>query len=263
MKRILLSLLLAVVFLPMMWAGDIIVTTSSERIDAKIVEVSETEIKYKRQDNLNGPTFVLSTSKIATIIYANGSVQAFEQKKQQPTTTTYGSGAINTSHSSDYRPGMIEKKGDYYWLGDTRMDEEQYFAYIQKNCEAAWDSYRLGNRLWRAGFGLLGAGGGIWLTGLIVTCTTMGTYTYTYNVNTGQIYNSSLKVNWDQYYAGVSLLAIGSAALTASVPLIVVGAIKRNNSHNVYNEECAPKNTAALSLDLQASQNGLGLALKF
>ena len=265
MKRILLSLLLAVVFLPL-WAGDIIVTTSSERIDAKIVEVSETEIKYKRQDNLNGPTFVLSTSKIATIIYANGSVQAFEQKKQQPTTTTYGGGAINTSHNSDYRPGMIEKKGDYYWLGDTRMDEEQYFAYIQKNCEAAWDSYNKGCRLWRAGWGLFGAGAGLLSAGIITAaCSSIGVYTYTYNVNTGKTLSSNYDTyfNQDVWTAGVVFCAVGSASMAGSVPLLVIGGIKRNNSHEVYNEECAPKNTASISLNLQASQNGLGLALKF
>ena len=262
MKRILLSLLLAVVFLPL-WAGDIIITSSSERIDAKIVEVSDTEVKYKRQDNLNGPTFVVSTSKIATIVYENGTVQAFEQK-QQSAQPVYGNNAVNSS--LDYQPGQIVKKDDFYFLGDKRMDEDQYLAYIQKNCEAAWDSYNKGCRLWRAGWGLFGAGAGLLSAGIITAaCSSIGVYTYTYNVNTGKTLSSNYDTyfNQDVWTAGVVFCAVGSASMAGSVPLLVIGGIKRNNSHEVYNEECAPKNTASISLNLQASQNGLGLALKF
>ena len=82
MKKILSMLLLAVAFVPM-FAQDIIVTHESERIDVNVIEVSETEVKYKKSDNTNGPTFVLSTAKIASIIYKNGDVQTFKQQVQQ------------------------------------------------------------------------------------------------------------------------------------------------------------------------------------
>lgn len=261
MKRLFLSLLFAVFFLPL-WAGDIIVTASAERIDAKIVEVSDTEVKYKRQDNLNGPTFVMPTSKIATIIFSNGTVQAFNQKKQAPQQSGY---ANVGSNKYEYQPGQIVKKNDFYWIGDNRMDENQYFAYIQKNCEAAWDSYNNGCRMWKAGWGLFGAGTAILSAGIITAaCSSIGVYTYTYNVSTGKTLSSNYRTyrNDDAYVAGVVLCAFGSASLSASVPLLVIGGIKRNNSHEVYNEECAPKNTA-MSLNVQAGQNGLGLALTF
>lgn len=67
----------------MIVAQDVIVTRQAERIDAKVLEVSETEIKYKKSSNLNGPTFVLSTEKIASILYANGEVQVFEQQQSK------------------------------------------------------------------------------------------------------------------------------------------------------------------------------------
>lgn len=55
-------------------AQDVIITTDAQKIDAKIIEVSKTEIKYKEKDNPNGPTFVLETGEISSIIYANGKV---------------------------------------------------------------------------------------------------------------------------------------------------------------------------------------------
>ena len=62
-------------------AQDIIVTNSAQRIEAKILEVSKTEIKYKEADNLEGPLFVLGTDEIHTIIYANGKVVLYDNDK--------------------------------------------------------------------------------------------------------------------------------------------------------------------------------------
>lgn len=56
---------------------DIIVTIEAQKIEAKILEVSPTEIKYKEVDYIDGPTFVLPTSNINTIIFANGKVSVY------------------------------------------------------------------------------------------------------------------------------------------------------------------------------------------
>jgi len=64
-------------------AQDIIVTTDARKIEAKILEVSLTEIKYKEMDNLDGPTFILGTNNINSIIYANGKVVVYVQEKPQ------------------------------------------------------------------------------------------------------------------------------------------------------------------------------------
>lgn len=63
-------------------ALDIIVTKDSERIDAKIIEVTDTEVSYKRTDYKEGPTFVLKTSDISSIIYSNGAVQTFASQNE-------------------------------------------------------------------------------------------------------------------------------------------------------------------------------------
>lgn len=61
------------------YAQDIIVTTDAKKIEAKITEVSKSEIRYKESDNLDGPTFVLGTDEISTIIYSNGKVVLYNQ----------------------------------------------------------------------------------------------------------------------------------------------------------------------------------------
>jgi len=65
-------------------AQDIIVTTDARKIEAKITEVSKSEIRYKEADNPDGPTFVLEVADISTIIYANGKVVLYTQPPTQP-----------------------------------------------------------------------------------------------------------------------------------------------------------------------------------
>ena len=60
--------------------SDLIITKDAKKIDAKIIEVSKNEIKYKELDNLEGPTFVLETKEISSIIYANGKVVLYNDE---------------------------------------------------------------------------------------------------------------------------------------------------------------------------------------
>ena len=78
MKKILLIACVAMASMAV-WAQDIIVTKDAKKIDAKILEVSKSEIKYKEFTYQDGPTFILNTSELVTIIYANGKVELYNQ----------------------------------------------------------------------------------------------------------------------------------------------------------------------------------------
>ncbi len=65
------------------YAQDIIVTTDAKKIEAKIVEVTKSEIRYKEKDYTDGPTFVISTDEISSIIYGNGKVVLYTQPSAQ------------------------------------------------------------------------------------------------------------------------------------------------------------------------------------
>ena len=59
-------------------AQDLIVLRDGTIIEAKVVEISPTEIRYKRFDHLDGPTIVIPASEVLSIRYENGSVERFE-----------------------------------------------------------------------------------------------------------------------------------------------------------------------------------------
>lgn len=80
MKKVMLLLTCMVITISA-FAQDIIVTKEAKKIEAKITEVSKSEIKYKEWDNQEGPTFILEVADINTIIYSNGKVAVFNQEQ--------------------------------------------------------------------------------------------------------------------------------------------------------------------------------------
>jgi len=51
---------------------DIIYLRDGTTIKAKVEEVSETKIKYKNYNNLEGPSYIITKNKVLRIKYANG-----------------------------------------------------------------------------------------------------------------------------------------------------------------------------------------------
>jgi len=76
MKKIVL-VLLSVLITSFAFAQDIIITKEGNKIEAKVLEINEYDIKYKKLENLDGPVYTMKKSDIASIIYENGQVDVF------------------------------------------------------------------------------------------------------------------------------------------------------------------------------------------
>ena len=59
-------------------AQDMITTRSGESILAKVLEVSPSVVRYKRFNNLDGPTYTMNTAQILEITYENGDTDSFD-----------------------------------------------------------------------------------------------------------------------------------------------------------------------------------------
>ena len=75
--RMILALTFLIFMQAMLWAQDKILLKSGDVIEATMMEVGKQEIKYKLQDNLNGPVYVLKKNKVVKVMYANGKVDNF------------------------------------------------------------------------------------------------------------------------------------------------------------------------------------------
>ena len=67
-------------------AQDIILTQTGDIIKAKVTEVTPTEVKYKRTDNINGPVYSAAKKDIQKIVYENGVIDVFNTTKSEEAT---------------------------------------------------------------------------------------------------------------------------------------------------------------------------------
>lgn len=66
------------------FASDVITLQNGEEIQAKVVEVSADEIKYKKASNPDGPTFVAKKSEIFMLKYENGEKEVYKNTPVAP-----------------------------------------------------------------------------------------------------------------------------------------------------------------------------------
>lgn len=85
MKRFFLLLIATIGCIGTLSAQDIIVKSDGKKIEAKVSEISQTEVRYKRFSNPDGPTYVLPVGEILRIDYQNGESDTFgtTPKEQQ------------------------------------------------------------------------------------------------------------------------------------------------------------------------------------
>ncbi len=131
-----------------------------------------------------------------------------------------------------------------YSYGATQMDEKAFRLFMQKNNREAYLKYMQSQPLIYAGWGTFGGGTLLWITGT-VTMATMHKYDH------------------NRWAAGVSMIVIGAcASIPVGIPLLCVGYTRPKNAIKMFNEQNS-KQQAPITLNLQASQNGIGLALSF
>lgn len=77
MKRYMLLLTAAVFGVLSATAQELIVRTDSTKIEAKVIEITPENVRYKRFSNPDGPTYVLPVADIHYIRYANGEMEYY------------------------------------------------------------------------------------------------------------------------------------------------------------------------------------------
>ncbi len=130
---------------------------------------------------------------------------------------------------------ILTKVGKIYNYGDTEMDKKQYADFLNRNCKSAYSKYQTGEKLKIAGWSTLGSGLALaMLSPIGFAC------------DKPMLANIGTFVGGPLFVSGVVMLPIGYVYVKQSVDIF-------NNS----------RKASVISFNLQASQNGLGLALNF
>ena len=100
-------------------AQDLIILRDGNVIEAKVTEISPSEIRYKRYDHLDGPTIVIPAASVLSIRYENGMVEAIN--------TAPVKGAVNTAPATRQVSAQTES------FGTTAMDPDKFIFGINAN----------------------------------------------------------------------------------------------------------------------------------
>ncbi|MBR1871966.1 MAG: hypothetical protein IJ795_02015 [Bacteroidales bacterium] len=92
MKKLILFVTFVLAFAAGMDAQDIITKYDGSEIKSKVLEISETTVKYKKWENLSGPTYTIKVSDIVMIRYENGTNEVFAGKSESSGNVTTDSG---------------------------------------------------------------------------------------------------------------------------------------------------------------------------
>lgn len=233
MKKLLHSLLMTLVCAVCVQAQDVITKRNGEDIQAKILEVNQTEIKYKRFDNPEGPTFVIPKSEILIIRYENGTNEVMEQRQQQPAPgyNAYG-GYAAAQPSASVQPGMRYR--DYKDLYDPKayihQPGDRYIPAVGGLC--SWVIPGLGQMICGEvgrGFGYLGGAIGCSVA-MGVGSALMASGAYDYMDSDGE-YGGGKEVT------GTILLLAGTAALLTVDICAIVDGVRVAKIKNMYEQD--------------------------
>ena len=82
MKKAIFTTLAIVFIISNCFSQDTITFRSLEEVQAKVFEITSTDIKYKKFDNPNGPVFIILRSDVLSIRYENGTKDIFNTEKE-------------------------------------------------------------------------------------------------------------------------------------------------------------------------------------
>ena len=116
------------------------------------------------------------------------------------------------------------------------------------SCEQINSYYHNADVMWKTGWGLFGAGMGMFTFGML--CIVPNVFPPAPGPDPYALEKS-----------GFAILGVGCGAVIASVPCICVGHVRRKASQGLYNDKCADQ--APLTFSIQSSSNGIGLAMQF
>ena len=169
MKHRILFCLTMLLLSSIAFAQDIIVTKDAKKIEATILEVSKSEIKYKEVDNPNGPTFILETEEISSIIYSSGKVVVYNQNAEDNAKETVKEEeVINKEEVSPQEANgrIYRENGEYYYKG-TFISAKEVERILERENTAAYEQWRKAHGMLVGGAVCTGIGSGLVIGGLV------------------------------------------------------------------------------------------------
>ncbi len=204
MKKLLHALLVGVCLLVVQTisAQDVITLKSGEDINVKVLEVGSNDVKYKKSDNPDGPSYTLLKSEVFMIKYQNGSKDVFNSTPAPtPAPATSAPAPTTTDTKKEVETGIKNYQ--------SQQDYDKNMKIFKKRLGSGIACTAIGVPFLITGAALVGVG----LNYINVS----DSYGY---------YESDI----DYEERGIVMAVAGGALVLAGIPLTIVGPIKIGTS---------------------------------
>jgi hypothetical protein len=219
------------------FSQDVIITKDSKKIEAKVTEININSIKYKKFNNLEGPTYTLLKSEIATIVYQNGMIDVFDEKEREP--------VPEKNNLFPYKNGLVQDKmkNEFYDIG---TDDDRMLDFLNKNDISKYKEFAAACKQRNRGGTLLGSGLALTLEGIIFY---------------GILGTES------EFFAGIGVvsLIVGEVFIIVSIPISASAGARKNAIKEDFEQQyfSNKKYSYQPTLNFGFTQGGLGFTLNF
>lgn len=216
-------------------AQDSIISFKGEIIQAKVIEVSPKEIRYKRFDYQDGPTYVVLKSDVKLIRYSNGVKEEFQPQLPADSSPVNNSGDNIYYESKAVTTGKIQPVGNrFVWQGSSMSESGLHQMLLEtkdKRIAELVQKSKNNKGLQYIGFAAIPAGIlalSFWLEGAINNA----------NYNSNSTYNSNGYGSGSPYntYNTTNYTAIGTVFFVVAVACPIGSAVFHQNRKK-YNLE--------------------------
>ena len=227
------------------FAQDVIVMKDQSTVISKVLEITSTEIKYKKWSNQDGPTYTIDRTDVVCINYENGEVEKFQDAIQEKAQNNPISQQNTYSQQVQYPYfGKMERAGASLSINGQKLSQGEIQILLGEQ------NYQL----YKKGKEVVHSGQAVGIVGLVVL-TAAEIYT--------EVRNSDQEIkNMRPLKLGLAYFGVSSAAC---ILLCIYGgkSIDRvvnefNNSHGYYSLSISP---SLLKLEAPQSQGNYGLGL--
>ena len=121
MKKNIFTALISIISISFCLSQDLIIKKTSEEIIAKVLEVTPTEIKYKKFDYQSGPIFTILKSEVLMIRYEKGPSDIFKESQTFVVVSTVPTGNMSLMGREDATSNYKGKQSGSGWVGATTV----------------------------------------------------------------------------------------------------------------------------------------------
>jgi hypothetical protein len=252
MKNIILLLSIIILSVSQSLAQDRLFFLNGDETDVKITEISSSEVKYKRLDNLEGPSFSTLKTELFMIKYANGDKEMITAQTAEPVPTEQED--YTTNNAEQTSPSSNSESGLSSAVVVTDQPSSASLSNVDKWGRTQEDNMRLYKKKLVKGGVLLGVGGVMIIPGIILFA------------RANQFENAGL--DGDPLRIGGALLSVGGLAMLVAGSAIMGSSAKYKKRANQLangNASLSPSimNIHSYSGAAVNSQAGYGLTFSY